>query len=94
MDLYRTIHYMLPDIRDNQFMLQDNSDGNGPFIAQWTYPAPQPTKEELETAWAEIDDVDVVETVPLTTEQKLEIETQINRDQSAMLDMLAEMVYA
>ena len=29
-------------------VLQDNSDGQGPFIAAWNLPIPQPTPEQLE----------------------------------------------
>jgi hypothetical protein len=29
-------------------VLQDNSDGNGLFIAKWDLPIPQPTPEQLE----------------------------------------------
>ena len=35
------------------FSLQDDSDGNGVYIAQWNSASPQPTEAEIETAHAE-----------------------------------------
>ena len=35
------------------FSLQDDSDGNGVYIAQWTSALPQPSEAEIETAHAE-----------------------------------------
>ena len=32
---------------DTKVELQDNSDGNGPFIASWTYDIAQPTAEQI-----------------------------------------------
>lgn len=29
-------------------VMQDNSDGNGPFIAEWHYEKAQPTQEQLD----------------------------------------------
>ena len=35
------------------FSLQDDSDGNGVYIAQWNSASPQPSEAEIETAHAE-----------------------------------------
>lgn len=35
------------------FSLQDDSDGNGVYIAQWKSDQPQPSEAEIETAHAE-----------------------------------------
>ena len=35
------------------FSLQDDSDGNGVYIAQWNSTSPQPSEAEIETAHAE-----------------------------------------
>ena len=35
------------------FVVEDNSDGNGEFISQWHSELPQPTKDEIEVAHAE-----------------------------------------
>lgn len=48
--LYDIIKYIYPDIQDWQFSLQDNGDGQGPFIAYWDYPQPQPTQAEIDAA--------------------------------------------
>jgi hypothetical protein len=40
-------------ILDVDFTLQDNSDGNGPFISEWKSAQPQPTVPEIEAAHTE-----------------------------------------
>jgi hypothetical protein len=40
-------------ILDVDFTLQDNSDGNGPFISEWKSAQPQPSEAEIEAAHAE-----------------------------------------
>ena len=54
MTLYEKILYIYPELADHPeyfwigvISLQDNSDGNGPFIAVWNYEKPQPTPEQL-----------------------------------------------
>lgn len=38
------------------FTIQDNSDGNGPFVAKWNVPnVPEPTQEELDQWATELD---------------------------------------
>jgi hypothetical protein len=48
------IKAIYPSLTDDDFrpgkgtiLIQDNSDGNGPYIAQWNNPNPQPTAEQL-----------------------------------------------
>ena len=38
---------------DDDFILQDNSDGQGTFISAWTSAQPQPSVSEIEAAHAE-----------------------------------------
>lgn len=38
---------------ESDFILQNDSDGNGTYIAQWNSDQPQPTEAEIETAHAE-----------------------------------------
>lgn len=45
--MYNAIKYLYPDIKDSEFLLQDNSDGKGVFISKWEYSSQQPTIEEL-----------------------------------------------
>lgn len=55
MQLFHAIKHLHPEadpLRD--FTLQDDSDGNGPYIAVWNLTAAQPTPSELGAAWAEI----------------------------------------
>lgn len=46
--MYNAIKHIYPNIRDNQFTLQD--DGNGPYIKSWSYSESQPSLAQLETA--------------------------------------------
>ena len=39
--------YGLADILACRVMVQDDSDGQGPYIAKWDLPIPQPTPEQL-----------------------------------------------
>jgi hypothetical protein len=60
MSIYRAIKALIPGIQDHQFTLQDDSDGRGPYIAEWLWPEPQPsaqliaaTIENLPPEWAD-----------------------------------------
>jgi hypothetical protein len=52
MNLYEKIMALYPDLQPQDFFniihLQDNSDGNGSFIAKWEHPTlAKPTAEQL-----------------------------------------------
>lgn len=46
--MYNLIKKIYPLINDDDFDLQDNSDGEGIFISRWSYTEPIPSKEQLE----------------------------------------------
>lgn len=46
--IYRAIKHLFPDIVDSEFLLQDDSDGLGPYIVRWDRPEPMPTIEQLD----------------------------------------------
>ncbi len=55
MTLYEKIKSIYPALTDRDFMtvifLQDDSDGNGPYIAKWEHPTlTRPTEAQLEAA--------------------------------------------
>lgn len=52
MSIYHAIKYIYPGIRDDQFRLQDDSDGRGPYIARWEFDQPEPTPAQIEQAIA------------------------------------------
>ena len=52
MDLYNRVLKLCPSIKIEDFDLQDNTDGNGPFIAAWRSDLTQPTDAEI----ASVDD--------------------------------------
>lgn len=54
MTLYEKIKTLYPSLEDKDFypegtiFLQNNSDGNGDYIAKWEHPRlPRPTEEQL-----------------------------------------------
>jgi len=53
MTLHQKIIQLYPelsdyDFRDGDIMLQNDSDGNGDYIAKWEHPTlPRPTEEQL-----------------------------------------------
>jgi hypothetical protein len=52
MTLYEKVKALYPELQDMDFMttiiLQDDSDGNGAYIAKWEHPTlPRPTEEQL-----------------------------------------------
>lgn len=60
------------------------NDGDGPYIAEWYLNEPQPTQEELETAWANY----VPEPRPLTKLEELE------RQQELMQTAIDEIIFS
>ncbi|MEC0264458.1 XkdW family protein [Paenibacillus anseongense] len=52
MNIPQAITHLFPQaVPFTDFIVQDDSDGNGPYIAQWNLEEPQPTEEELQAAW-------------------------------------------
>ena len=55
MNLYEKINLIYPQLTDNDFLttirLQNDSDGNGDYIAKWEHPTlTRPTEAQLEAA--------------------------------------------
>jgi hypothetical protein len=52
MNIAQAIMHLFPQANHmNDFIVQDDSDGMGQWIAQWNLEEPQPTEEELQAAW-------------------------------------------
>ncbi len=50
--LVHSLEYLFPEaISLVDYVIQDNSDGKDPFIADWNLIDPQPTQAELDQAW-------------------------------------------
>ena len=51
MNLYEKIMALYPELTQDDFMttirLQNDSDGNGDYIKEWTHTLPKPTDEQL-----------------------------------------------
>jgi hypothetical protein len=41
---------IFPDFKKGDWTLQDDSDGNGPYIKLWNRPEPKPTAAEIDAA--------------------------------------------
>ena len=52
MGLYHQIKELYPDISDDDFFLQNDSDGKGDYIRKWKSSYPKPTKAELNAVQA------------------------------------------
>lgn len=54
MNIPQAIMHLFPQANPMQdFVVQDDSDGNGAYIAQWNMEEEQPTDERLQAAWEE-----------------------------------------
>ena len=47
MNLFNRLNNLLPALNSEDIVLQDNSDGNGAFIAEWNSELSQPTEAEI-----------------------------------------------
>jgi hypothetical protein len=69
-NIAQVIIYLFPQAKPLiDFTVQDDSDGNGPYIAVWNLEADQPTEEELEAAWEALNafDIEAYKTTSLET---------------------------
>lgn len=47
MSLHKALMAAFPDAKDKDWLLQDDSDGKGPYIREWNRPETKPTKAQL-----------------------------------------------
>lgn len=52
LDWQACLTYKFPNAPAGAWVLQDDSDGKGPYIKEWKLAAPKPTKEDLEAVEA------------------------------------------
>lgn len=58
MNIAQCIQHIYPNAKVAvDFLVQDDSDGSGAYIAQWNLPEPQPTQAELAAAWEMVKNV-------------------------------------
>lgn len=69
MSLYYQIKELYPDIKDDEFMLQDDSNGKGAYIREWKTAYPKPTQVEL----------DSVKSIAIKKEKLIEIREKRNK---------------
>src|SRR5687768_9454818 len=70
--LYEAIKHIYPSILDSQFSLRD--DGTGPYIKDWSYNQPKPTKAQIDAA-----------KVALTTKVVVPTDVQMAQARKALL---------
>jgi hypothetical protein len=55
-DLWKALAYLFPTaVPGKDYRIFDAQDGNGPFIAAWNLPDPQPTPDQITAAIASYD---------------------------------------
>jgi hypothetical protein len=55
MQIALAIMQIYPDIQPiENFIVRDDSDGRGQYIDLWAFTEPQPTQEQLQSAWLEV----------------------------------------
>ncbi|WP_310549933.1 XkdW family protein [Paenibacillus glufosinatiresistens] len=79
MHLSSAIQHLYPKANPfRDFLVQDDTDGRGPYIAYWGLDAPQPTDEELQHAWDEYQKSNDFSAKPESLEQRIQILEQQN----------------
>ncbi|GGG06710.1 hypothetical protein GCM10010912_59210 [Paenibacillus albidus] len=63
------------------FEIRDDSDGKGPYIAEWNLEEPQPTEEELQAAWEAYLEAEANKPPELTEMEKLQKENALLKAQ-------------
>jgi len=53
MSLQASLLYLFPDYQNGDWVLQDDKDGNGPRIAEWNRPEPQPPQGQIDAVTPE-----------------------------------------
>lgn len=83
MNISQVIVHLYPQaIPMKDFIVQDDSDGNGAYIAQWNLEADQPTQEQLQAAWEAILEL------PLAPEPETDAEkiARLEAENAALID--------
>lgn len=95
MNIAQAIMHLFPQANLLQdFLVQDDSDGKGPYIAQWNLDAAQPTEEELQAAWEAYQAAEASKPPVLTAEQQISAlqaeNAKLKNDNVATMEAVAE----
>lgn len=74
--LYESIKHIYPNIKDNEFSLQDNSDGNGAFVSRWDYSEPQPTQAQIDSVMQEVKNKLITERLEAALDSHIDSEVK------------------
>jgi hypothetical protein len=90
-NIVQAVIHLFPDADPMQdFIVQDDSDGNGPYIAAWNLGDPQPTEAELQTAWEAYQQAEANKPPELTPLESMEAE--LTNTQLALTDTYEQLL--
>lgn len=77
MNIALAIMHLYPQANPmTDFIVQDDSDGNGAYIAKWNMEEDQPTEEEMQAAWDALEILPTPPPVETTEEKLIRLETE------------------
>ena len=78
MNIAQAIMHLFPQVNPMiDFIVQDDSDGEGPYIAHWGLEEPEPTEEELQAAWDDFESLPVLEPLETEAEKIIRLESSL-----------------
>ncbi|QQZ64021.1 phage portal protein [Paenibacillus sonchi] len=87
------ILYMYPSADPTKdFMVQDDGDGKGPYIAAWNLDKPKPTEAELQAAWKAYQEAEANKPPELTELEQLQKENLLLKSQNNALSERADFI--
>lgn len=87
MNIAQAIMQLFPQANPmTDFIVQDDSDGNGAYIAQWNLEEEQPTDERLQAAWEEFQALPVPVPAETEAEKIVRLESSL-AESSSRLDV-------
>lgn len=93
MNIALSIIYLYPKANPmTDFIVQDDSDGKGPYIALWNLDKPQPTETELLSAWEAYQEAEANKT-PVLSEIE-QVREELAQMQIALTDNYAQLLAA
>ena len=78
MNIAQAIMHLFPQVNPMiDFIVQDDSDGEGTYIAHWGLEEPEPTEEELQAAWDDFESLPVLEPLETEAEKIIRLESSL-----------------
>ena len=90
MSLHKNLLKLFPDYSVDDWVLQDDGEGNPPFIASWNRVEPQPSASEISAVKAQPDIVALHQQRDMAVEKLLEIEGRKGAGDAAVKDYITK----